>query len=82
MAIIKIIKYLLDLYNRIWKVWVIPKGKKSAKIKSLLKDGKDSAVFTDITRQRALPEEASIHTANITAIKIALKEIHKKTRDG
>ena len=29
------------------------------------------AVFTDTTRRRALPEEVSIHTAEMTAIKIA-----------
>ena len=35
------------------------------------------AVFTDISRSGALLEVASIHTAKITAIKVALKEIHK-----
>ena len=35
-------------------------------------------VVTDITRKRALPEEATIHTGKMTAIKIALKEIQKK----
>ena len=34
------------------------------------------AVFTDNTRRGALFEEAFIHTAKITAIRIALKEIH------
>ena len=33
-----------------------------------------AAVFTDTTRRGALPEEASIHTAEMTAIKIAMKE--------
>ena len=37
-----------------------------------------AALFTDITRIGALPEENSIHTTKITAIKVALKEIHKK----
>ena len=31
-----------------------------------------SAVFTDITRRKALPAETPIHTTKITAIKIAL----------
>ena len=35
-------------------------------------------VFMSITRTGALPEEASIHTAEMTAIKILLKEIHKR----
>ena len=30
-----------------------------------------AVVFTDITRRRALPEEAFIHTAQMTAIKVA-----------
>ena len=34
-----------------------------------------AAVFEDATRRGALPEEASIHTAEMTAIKVALKEI-------
>ena len=37
-----------------------------------------AAVFTDTTRRGALPEEASIHTAEMTAIKIAMKEIGKR----
>ena len=32
-----------------------------------------AAVFTDITRRGALPEKVSIHTAEITAIEVALK---------
>ena len=35
-------------------------------------------VFADITRRRALPEETSIHTVEITAIKIAMRKIFKK----
>ena len=37
-----------------------------------------AAVLTDITRRRVLPEKSSIHTAERTAMKIALKEIHKR----
>ena len=37
-----------------------------------------AAVFADITRRGAIPEEAPIHTAEMTAIKIAVREIHKK----
>ena len=37
-----------------------------------------TVVFTVITKRRALPEEASIHTAEMTVIKVALKEIHKR----
>ena len=32
----------------------------------------------DITRQGALPDKASIHSVETTAIKIALKEIQKR----
>ena len=35
-------------------------------------------VFEDTTRRGALPEEASIHTIEIIAIKIALIEIQKR----
>ena len=38
-----------------------------------------AVVFIDITRKRALSEEASIHTAEMMTIKMALKEI---TKDG
>ena len=38
-----------------------------------------SAVIMDITRRGALPKEASIHTAEMTAIKTALREIQKRT---
>ena len=34
-----------------------------------------ATVFTDISRIMVLPEETSMHTAKMTAIKIALKEI-------
>ena len=37
-----------------------------------------AAIFTNITRRGALPKEASVHTTEMTAIKIALKEIHKR----
>ena len=37
-----------------------------------------AAVFTDITRREALPEVVFIHTAKMTAIKVALKEMHKR----
>ena len=37
-----------------------------------------AVVFIDITIRGVLPEEVSIHTAKVTAIKIELKEIHKK----
>ena len=37
-----------------------------------------AAVFTDITRRGSLPEEASIHKAEMTAIKIAMKEIRER----
>ena len=37
-----------------------------------------AAVFMDTTRRGALPEEASIHTAEMTAIKIAMKDIGKR----
>ena len=37
-----------------------------------------AVVFTDMSRKGALPEEASIHTAEMTAIKVVLKEIHKR----
>ena len=35
-------------------------------------------VFTDNTRRRALPDEVSIHTVEMIAIKVALKDIYKK----
>ena len=44
--------------------------------KSLGKKVGFAAVFMDIARRGALSEEASIHTAEMIAIKIALKEIH------
>ena len=37
-----------------------------------------AAVFEDITRRGALPEDASIHTAETTAIKIAIREIQNE----
>ena len=38
------------------------------------------AVLVDITRRGALPAEAFIHTAEMTAIKIAMTEIQKRER--
>ena len=35
-------------------------------------------VFTDMIRRGALPEEASIHTAEITIIKIAMRDMKKR----
>ena len=35
-------KYLLDMYNRIWEVEVITRRFKSATIAPLLKEGKDT----------------------------------------
>ena len=35
-------------------------------------------VFTDITRREVLPEKNSIHTAKMSAIKVALKDIRKR----
>ena len=37
-----------------------------------------AAVFMNITKRGELPEEASIHTAEITAIKTVLREIQKR----
>ena len=37
------------------------------------------AVFTDITRRELLfPEKVSIHKAKVTAIKVVVKQIHKR----
>ena len=41
-----------------------------------------AAVFEDATRRGALPKEASIHTAEMTAIKVALKEIKGRREDS
>ena len=41
-----------------------------------------ATVFKDATRRGALPEEASIHTAEMTAIKVALKEIKGRKGDS
>ena len=41
-----------------------------------------AAVFIDIIRRRALSEEASIHTAKMTGIKKALKEVYKREDKG
>ena len=48
--------------------------------KKLTQVSQKAAVFADITTRDALPEETSILTAVMTAIKIALKEIQKKRR--
>ena len=37
-----------------------------------------AAVFADITIRGALPDEAFIHTAEMTTIKIAMREIEKR----
>ena len=37
-----------------------------------------AAVVKDITRRGTLPEDASIHTDEITAIKITMREIQKR----
>ena len=37
-----------------------------------------AAVFKDVTRRRPSPEEASIHTGEIKAIKSSLKRFKKK----
>ena len=37
-----------------------------------------ASVFTDITRRGTLSEEATIHTAKMTEVKVTLKEIHKR----
>ena len=37
-----------------------------------------AAVFVDIARRGGLPKEASIHTAEMTAIKISMREIQKR----
>ena len=39
-----------------------------------------AAVFTDSMRRGTLPEEASIHTAEMTEKKIAMKEIKERER--
>ena len=49
---------------------------------SMIKNVDFAAVFTYITRKGALPEEASIHTAKMTIIKVALKEIYKREEKG
>ena len=36
------------------------------------------AVFADITRRGALPEEASFHSAKMTVIKIAIRDTKKR----
>ena len=41
-----------------------------------------TAVFTDITRRWALPEKSSIHTAKLTAIKVALKKLYRRGLSG
>ena len=41
-----------------------------------------AAIFRDITRRVALFEEASIHISKMAAIKVALKEIHKRKKKG
>ena len=38
----------------------------------------EKQVFADIIRRGALPKEASIHTAEMTAIKIIMREMQKR----
>ena len=44
------LKYLLDMYNKIWEEREIPKTWKNAKIKPLLKEGKDPALTNIICK--------------------------------
>ena len=46
--------------------------------KSIVRKEGFAEVFADITRKGTLPEEAFIHTAEMTAIKTAMREIQKK----
>ena len=39
-----------------------------------------AAILTDITRKGSLPEEASIHTTEMTILKIAVREIKKERK--
>ena len=47
-------------------------------LKSIGKNLGFAALFTNIIRRDAMPEEAFIHTAKMTVIKITLKEIQKR----
>ena len=42
------------------------------------KESMFAAIFANITRRETLPEEASIYTVEMTAIKIAMREIKKE----
>ena len=58
-----------------------PKNIKEAYTDGLKSIGKNvdyAAEFVDIARNRALPEDASIHTVEMSAIKKALKMIHER----
>ena len=46
--------------------------------KSIVRKEGFAEVFADITRKGTLPEEAFIHTAEMTAIKIAMIKIQKR----
>ena len=50
------LKYLLDLYNKIWKEGIVPEGYKSAIITPLLKEGKQPK---DVTVKPVLSEPLS-----------------------
>ena len=54
---------------------------KEAYMDRLKSTGRKIDVFTDITKRGALPKEASMHTAEKTAIKIEMREIEKKGGD-
>ena len=51
------------------------------KLKSTGRKVSYAAVFTDTTRRGALPEEAFIYTAEMTAIKAVMKEIKERECD-
>ena len=62
-----------------------PPKNDNEKKQHLLQNRKDigfAAVLSHITRRRTFSEEASTQTAEVTAIKVALKEIHKKGDKG
>ena len=48
-------------------------------LKSIGKKVEFAAVFMNIARRWTLPEEAYIYIAEMTEIKLTLKEIHKNT---
>ena len=40
-----------------------------------------AVVFTNITKRGALPEEASVHIVEMTAIKVALREENREEKN-